>query len=149
MSQQQQQQLGPLAAKLKAASTAAAAAGATGSSMYSAQLTGSTTYEGYRSVSTSKNNFTNSNSSPRGTFSSKIFRSGSAYSMHGANSRQTAISLVAAGGDIGGNDQILIRVLCHRADHAASKYLKDQFKVPKARDATISEALGRFTRFKR
>lgn len=37
----------------------------------------------------------------------------------------------------------------YRADHAASKYLKDTMKVPKARDQTIKEALGRFTRLNR
>eukprot|EP00775_Hariotina_reticulata_P003791 gene3791-4049_t len=32
-----------------------------------------------------------------------------------------------------------------KADHAASKYLKESGKVPKARDETIGEALGRIT----
>jgi len=36
-----------------------------------------------------------------------------------------------------------------RADHAASKYLKDNMKVPKVRDETIKETLGRFTRLNR
>jgi hypothetical protein len=38
---------------------------------------------------------------------------------------------------------------CCRADHAASKYLKEHIKVPKARDATIGETFGRLTRLTR
>jgi len=36
-----------------------------------------------------------------------------------------------------------------RAEHADSKYLKEAEKVPKARDETLGEALGRFTRIHR
>jgi hypothetical protein len=38
---------------------------------------------------------------------------------------------------------------CCRADHAASKYLKEHIKVPKARDATLGETFGRLTRLTR
>jgi hypothetical protein len=41
-------------------------------------------------------------------------------------------------------------LLCRcRADHAASKYLKESIKVPKARDETIGETFGRLTRLTR
>jgi hypothetical protein len=36
-------------------------------------------------------------------------------------------------------------VLCHRADHAASKYLKDSVRIPKLRDETIKETVSRIT----
>ena len=35
------------------------------------------------------------------------------------------------GGHAATDPDILLRVLCHRADHAASKYLKDKHKVSK------------------
>jgi len=37
----------------------------------------------------------------------------------------------------------VLRVLCHRADHTASKYLKDVVKVPKLREETLTEGVKR------
>ena len=43
-------------------------------------------------------------------------------------------------GEIAG---VLLRVLCHRADHSASKYLKSTLELPKPRLAARSgETLG-------
>ncbi|KAI8470006.1 MAG: hypothetical protein J3K34DRAFT_521690 [Monoraphidium minutum] len=47
--------------------------------------------------------------------------------------------------DMASNDQVLLRVLVHRADHAASKYLKDVVRLPKLRDETLKEAVSRIT----
>jgi hypothetical protein len=38
---------------------------------------------------------------------------------------------------------MLLRVLAHRADHAASKYLKDAARLPKAREETLGEMASR------
>jgi hypothetical protein len=38
-------------------------------------------------------------------------------------------------------------VLCHRADHGASKYLKETVKVPKLRDETFKETAARLAGF--
>ena len=35
---------------------------------------------------------------------------------------------------------VLLRILCHRADHAASKYLKKEHKVSKKLPSVISSA---------
>ena len=39
------------------------------------------------------------------------------------------------------NPDILLRVLCHRADHAASKYLKKEHKIPKKLPSVVSASL--------
>lgn len=38
---------------------------------------------------------------------------------------------------------VLLRVLCHRADHAASKYLKKEFRVPKKLPSVVSASVSR------
>jgi hypothetical protein len=47
------------------------------------------------------------------------------------------------------DQRTVLRVLCHRADHAASKYLKDKVGVGKARDETLAELAARLTRLNR
>ena len=49
----------------------------------------------------------------------------------------------ASDADPASDEQAVLRVLCHRADHAASKYLKDCAHVPKLREETLKEAVGR------
>ncbi|WIA21715.1 hypothetical protein OEZ85_000881 [Tetradesmus obliquus] len=129
-----QQQLGPLAASRLTGggvAAAAAAAGPTGSSIYSVQVSGG---------GTGGNSPRGGGNSPRGSGGGKAAA---------AVVQQTAYAIAAAGGDVCGAEHVLLKVLCHRADHAASKYLKEQIKVPKARDATIGETFGRLTRLTR
>jgi hypothetical protein len=38
--------------------------------------------------------------------------------------------------------EVLLRILCHRADHAASKYLKKDYKIPKKIPGTLSASVG-------
>lgn len=45
--------------------------------------------------------------------------------------------------DLSNDDLVLLRLLCHRADHVASKYLKESCKLPKAREETLSEKAKR------
>ncbi len=45
------------------------------------------------------------------------------------------------------DEGVLLRILCHRADHPASKYLKTNFKLPKAREETLGEMAKRLGRF--
>jgi hypothetical protein len=40
---------------------------------------------------------------------------------------------------------VLLRILCHRADHAASKYLKKEHKIPKKIPGSLSTSVSDIT----
>ncbi len=45
------------------------------------------------------------------------------------------------------DSQVLLHVLAHREDHAASKYLKKEFALPKRLESNISGGLGSLSSF--
>lgn len=54
-----------------------------------------------------------------------------------------AAGLSGAAAAAAGDAPTLLRVLAHRADHSASKYLKDAARLPKAREETLGEMASR------
>ncbi len=49
----------------------------------------------------------------------------------------------AGGGGAAGDPEALLRLLCHRADHAASKFLKKELKVGKRLPSTFTASPSR------
>jgi len=45
------------------------------------------------------------------------------------------------GGPLAMNPDVMLKVLCHRADHAASKYLKKEYKIPKRLPLIVTQSV--------
>ncbi|XVF82440.1 hypothetical protein PTKIN_Ptkin16aG0048200 [Pterospermum kingtungense] len=68
---------------------------------------------------------------PRGVVENQVARARLVVELHGLETRELVEDLRSSSGKLGADNQTLLRILCHRADSEASKFVKKQYKLPK------------------
>ncbi|XVF82445.1 hypothetical protein PTKIN_Ptkin16aG0048700 [Pterospermum kingtungense] len=69
---------------------------------------------------------------PRGVVENQVARARLVVELHGLETRELVEDLRSSSGKLGADNQTLLRILCHRADSEASKFVKKQCKIPKS-----------------